>query len=58
VLQAIRPRLVPGSTLLLIHLTRPDLRGDAQAFLEVFGNRGYTLAKSPIYPSFSIARIQ
>jgi hypothetical protein len=57
VLEAIRPHLVPGSVLLMIHLTRKDLRGDGRAFLEVMAGTRYKLSKHPNYPSFSIAQI-
>lgn len=57
VLETIRPHLVPGSVLLMIHLTRKDLRGDGRAFLEVMAGTRYKLSKHPNYPSFSIAQI-
>jgi hypothetical protein len=57
VLQAIKPHLVPGSVLLMIHLTRKDLRGDGRAFLEVMAGTPYKLSKHPNYPSFGIAQI-
>ncbi|MGH9421060.1 MAG: dTDP-6-deoxy-L-hexose 3-O-methyltransferase [Thermoanaerobaculia bacterium] len=57
VLDAIKPHLVPGSVLLMIHLTRKDLRGDGRAFLEAMAGTRYKLSKHPNYPSFGIAQI-
>jgi hypothetical protein len=57
VLQSIKAHLVPGSVLLMIHLTRKDLRGDGRAFLEVMAGTRYKLSKHPNYPSFGIAQI-
>jgi hypothetical protein len=57
VLQAIRPHLVPGSVLLMIHLTRKDLKGDGRAFLEAMKGVKYKLHKYPYYPSLGIAQI-
>lgn len=57
VLQAILPHLVPGSVLLMIHLTRKELKGDGQAFLEVMKGVRYRLHKIPFYPSMGIAQL-
>jgi hypothetical protein len=57
VLQAIRPHLVPGSVLLMIHLTRKELQGDGRAFLEAMKGMRYRLTKSPYYPSIGVAQI-
>ena len=56
-LLAIKPHLVPGSVLLMIHLTRKDLQGDGRAFREVMHDVKYTLTKAPVYPSMGIATI-
>lgn len=57
VLKTIKPHLVPGSVLWMIHLTRRDLRGDGQAFLEEMKGVKYKLHKCPQYPSMSVAQI-
>jgi hypothetical protein len=57
VLEAIKPHLVPGSVLLMMHLTRKALRGDGRAFLEVMTGTPYKLSKHTNYPSFSIAQV-
>jgi hypothetical protein len=57
VLEAIEPHLVPGSVLLMIHLTRRDLRGDGRAFLEIMRGKRYKLSKIPFYPSIGVAQI-
>ncbi len=45
-LQAIRPRLVPGSVLLMDEYNFRDYPGATVAFREIFGSEGYTLHKS------------
>ena len=57
VLETIKPHLVPGSVLWMIHLTRKDLRGDGEAFLGVMKGVKYKLQKCPHYPSMSVAQI-
>jgi hypothetical protein len=57
VLSAIKPHLVPGSCLLMIHLTRKELLGDGKAFLEAMQGVRYKLTKVPHYPSMGVAHI-
>lgn len=57
VLESIKPHLIPGSILLMMHLTRKDLSGDGQAFLEVFKNVKFKINKCSIYPSFSVVEV-
>lgn len=57
VIEAIKGHLVPGSVLLMIHLTRKDLQGDGKAFLETMRGMRYKLHKIPFYPSMSVAQI-
>jgi hypothetical protein len=57
VLEVLQPHLVPGSVLLIIHLTRKELQGEGKAFLEVMKGVQYKLTKSPHYPSMGIAQI-
>ena len=57
-LVAIKPHLVPGSVLFMLHLTRKDLCGDGKAFLEEIRGLKYKILKCPYYPSFSFARME
>jgi hypothetical protein len=57
VLEQIKPHLVPGSCLFMIHITRKELRGDGEAFLEVMRGVRYKLTKCPHYPSMGVAQI-
>lgn len=57
-LQAIKPHLVPGSILVLDELTFREAPGEAIAFKEVFGTRGYRLEKCKLMPLKSIAVIE
>jgi hypothetical protein len=58
-LLSILPRTIPGSILLMLHLTRKDLQGDATAFHDVFAQSKikYRIIKEAIYPSFSMIEI-
>lgn len=53
-LEAIKPRLLPGSVLAMDELTYDDYAGEAQAFREVFGQRGYTIRQSRYLPDRAI----
>lgn len=53
-LLSIKPHLIPGSILLLDEFTWHETPGEAVAFLEVFGQKGYRLTKCPLYPSKAI----
>ena len=53
----VKDHLVPGSVLLMIHLTRKDLQGDGKAFLEAMKGVKYKLHKVPFYPSIGVAQI-
>jgi len=57
VIETIKPHLVPGSVLLMIHLTRKDLQGDGRAFIETMRGMKYKLHKVPFYPSIGVAQI-
>jgi hypothetical protein len=58
-LEAILPQTIPGSILIMLHLTRKDLKGDATAFLDVISKSGkrYEIFKESIYPSFSVVKL-
>jgi hypothetical protein len=56
-LHAIKPHLVPGSVLLLDQLTWAEEPGEAVAFRQVFGQTGYKIEKSSLYPSKAIVTI-
>jgi hypothetical protein len=55
VLEAIKPRLLPGSIVLLDEFTLDSTPGEAQAWLDVMGNKGYRMERIAIYPSKCIA---
>jgi hypothetical protein len=57
-MHAIQPRLVPGSILLLDQFTWAGAPGEAVAFREAFGKRGYTIEKCALYPSKAIVTIK
>ena len=57
VLKAIKPRLLPGSLVLLDEFTLADTPGEARAWLEVMGTRGYRLEPLKFYPSKCVAEI-
>jgi hypothetical protein len=57
VLQAIKPRLLPGSLVLLDEFTLASTPGEAQAWLEVMGTTGYRMERLAIYPSKCLAII-
>lgn len=56
-LEAIKPRLLPGSVLAMDELTYDDYAGEAQAFREVFGQRGYSIRNSQFLPDRCIVTI-
>jgi hypothetical protein len=55
---AIRPRLMPGSVLLLDQFTWAEAPGEAKAFREVFENTDYSIEKCALYPSKAIVTIK
>lgn len=57
VLQAIKPRLLPGSLVLLDEFTLADTPGEATAWLEVMGTTGYRMQPLALYPSKVVAEI-
>jgi hypothetical protein len=57
VLQAIKPRLLSGSCVLLDEFTLADTPGEAQAWLEVMGTSGYRMERLALYPSKCLAEI-
>jgi len=57
-LEAIKPNIVPGSVILLDELTWNEAAGEAIAFKEVFGNKGYKIEKSHYTPMRAIVTIQ
>jgi hypothetical protein len=57
-MHAIRPRLLPGSVLLLDQFTWAEAPGEAKAFREAFGQNGYTIEKCALYPSKAIVTIK
>ena len=57
VLEAIKPRLLPGSLVLLDEFTLADTPGEAQAWLEVMGTKGYRMERLAMYPSKCVAEI-
>lgn len=56
-LWAIKPHLVPGSILLMDEMTWKEMPGEAVAFKQVFGVKGYRIEKADIYPSKTIVEI-
>jgi len=57
VLRAIKPRLLPGSLVLLDEFTLADTPGEAQAWLDVMGTTGYRMERLAMYPSKCLAEI-
>jgi len=57
VLKAIKPRLLPGSLVLLDEFTMADEPGEAKAWLEVMGTTGYRMERLAAYPSKCVAEI-
>ena len=55
-LQAIKPRLVPGSVILLDEFSWAEAPGEAQAFRDVFAN-GYRIEKCALTPMRAIVTI-
>ena len=56
-LEAIKPRLLPGSLILLDEFTLADTPGEAQAWLSVMGTTGYRMERLAMYPSKVVAEI-
>lgn len=56
-MKAIKPRLVPGSILLLDEFTWQETPGEAQAFLEVFKPGEYRIEKCRLYNSKAVVEI-
>ena len=57
VLTAIKPRLLPGSLVLLDEFTLQDTPGEARAWLDVMGTKGYRMERLAMYPSKCVAEI-
>ncbi len=56
-LEEIKPRLLPGSLVLLDEFTLQDTPGEAKAWLDVMGTKGYRLERLPLYPSKTVAEV-
>lgn len=57
VLKAIKPRLLPGSIVLLDEFTLADTPGEATAWLEVMGTKGYRMEPIALYPTKTLVEI-
>jgi hypothetical protein len=57
ILNAIKPRLLPGSLILLDEFTLADTPGEARAWIDVMGTKGYRMERLAMYPSKCVAEI-
>jgi len=57
-LRAIKPHLVPGSTILFDELTWSEAPGEAIAFREIFTSSEYSIEKIALYPSKALITIR
>jgi hypothetical protein len=57
-LSAIKPRLMSGSVLAMDELAVRDYQGEAIAFREVFGTKGYTMERSQFLPDRTLITIR
>lgn len=56
-LAALKPHLLPGSVVVLDEFTWSSAKGEAIAFREVFGSRGYRIEQSRLTPMRAIVTI-
>jgi hypothetical protein len=56
-LEAMRPHLIPGSIILLDEFNWSEAPGEAIAFKEVFGQKGYRIEKSRLTPERAVVVI-
>jgi len=57
-LEAIKPRLLPGSVIALDEFNSGEMPGETQAFREVFGSRGYLVRRSAFLPDRTYVILQ